>query len=213
MPGLNDLLNQLQRVRKQIPFATAQALSSVARQIKQAETTAIKRTFDNPTPFTANSVRSQGARKDNLVARLFIMDKAAEYLEPFEMGGQHKLNGRALLNPKNIRLNKYGNLGNRKMDSRKKDDTFVGEVKGVAGLWQRKKAKKVKKNKKRQKRSPNGTRRPRVKQRPPKLLIRFGNALPVRQRLGYFDRANKMAAALMPSAMAKALDEALRTAK
>ena len=209
------MLNQLQRVRKQIPFATAQALTSVARQIQDAQKTAIKRTFENPTPFTVNSVRSQGARKGNLTARVFVMDKAAAYLEPFEFGGQHKLNSRALLNPKNVRLNKYGNLGNRKMDARKKDDTFIGEVKGVAGLWKRKKTKHNRsgRGKKRLPRSPNGTRRPRVKTRPPVLLIRFGNALPTRQRLGYFDRANKMAAALMPTAMARALDEALRTAK
>ncbi|QZN97343.1 hypothetical protein [Symbiopectobacterium purcellii] len=213
MPGLNDLLNQLERVRKQIPFATAQALTSVARQIKDAQTTAIKRTFDNPTPFTANSVRSQGARKDTLKARVFIMDTSAEYLEPFEIGGQHKLNGHALLNPKNIRLNKYGNLGNRKMSQRKNNNTFVGEVGGVEGLWRRKKTRKGKKAKKRAKRSPNGTRAARQKQPAPKLLIRFGDALPVRQHLGYFDRANTMAAALMPSAMARALDQALRTAK
>ncbi|MBG6248381.1 MULTISPECIES: hypothetical protein [Symbiopectobacterium] len=81
MPGLNDPLNQLQRVRKQIPFAVAQALTRVAKQIKEAQTTAIKRTFDNPTPFTANSVRAQGARKDNLKARVFIMDTAAGYLD------------------------------------------------------------------------------------------------------------------------------------
>lgn len=213
MPGLNALLNQLQRVRKQIPFAAAKALTNVAKQIKDAQTTAIKRTFDNPTPFTANSVRAQGARKDNLKARVFIMDTASGYLEPFESGGNHKLNGRALLNPKGIRLNKYGNLGNRKMSQRKNDNTFIGEVNGVEGLWRRKKSTKGKKGKKRAKRSPNGTRRVRKNQPAPKLLIRFGDALPVRQHLGYFDRANKMAAALMPTAMAKALDEALRTAK
>ncbi|MEC5321112.1 hypothetical protein VSX61_19590 [Brenneria populi subsp. brevivirga] len=220
MPGLNDLLNQLQRVRKQIPFATAQALTSVARQIQDAQKTAIKRTFDNPTPFTVNSVRSQGARKNNLTARVFVMNTAAEYLEPFEFGGQHKLNGKALLNPKSIKLNKYGNLPRNKLAQLKANpDVFIGKVTTAAGtangVWQRKKARKSKKAKKKEraKRSPNGTRRPRVKQRPPKLLIRFGDALPVRQRLEYFDRANKMAAALMPTAMARALDEALRTAK
>ncbi|MEI7167645.1 hypothetical protein WCU72_03185 [Pectobacterium parmentieri] len=213
MSGLKELSAQLQKIKKQIPFATAQALTSVARKIQAAQKTAITRTFDNPTPFTVNSVGSQGARKDNLTARVFVKEKASVYLEPFEFGGQHKINGAALLNPKNIKLNKYGNLGNRKMDSRKKDNTFVGDVNGVGGLWQRKKAKKVKKNKKRQKRSPNGTRRPRVKQRPPKLLIRFGDALPVRERLGYFDRANTMAAALMPGELSKAIAEAMRTAK
>lgn len=142
------------------------------------------------------------------------MDTAASYLEPFEFGGQHKLNSQALLNPKNIKLNKYGNLPRNKLSQLKaKPNTFVGEIKGVNGVWQRKKAIKVKKGKKRRKRSANGTRRERVKQRPPKLLIRFGDALPVKPTLGYFDRAQVMANALMPTELSRAMAEAMVTAK
>ena len=93
MAGLKDLSAQLQSVRKQIPFATAQALTSVARKIEAAEN-AFKRHLENPTPFTVNSVKSFGARKGNLRAKVFVMDTAASYLEPFEFGGQHKLNSR-----------------------------------------------------------------------------------------------------------------------
>lgn len=219
MADLKDLSRQLSAIKKQIPFATAQALTSVARQIAAAEKTAFQRKLDSPTPFTVNSVKSSGARKDNLTAKVFVMNTAASYLEPFEFGGQHKLNSRALLNPKNIKLNKYGNLPRNKLSQLKsKPDVFVGELStrygnGVNGVWQRKKAKKGKKGKKRQKRSANGTRRERVKQRPPKLLIRFGDALPVKPTLGYMDRAEKMATALMPAALSKAIAEAMRTAK
>ncbi|MGJ3435813.1 hypothetical protein [Serratia sp. Je.1.23.a] len=219
MAGLKELSAQLQSVRKQIPFATALALTSVARKIESAEKTAFKRHLENPTPFTVNSVRSFGARKSNLKAKVFVMDTAASYLEPFEFGGQHKLNSQALLNPKNIKLNKYGNLTRNKMTQLKaKPDVFIGELStrygsGVNGVWQRVKAKKGKKGKKRRKRSANGTRQARMKMPAPKLLIQFGDALPVKPTLGYFDRAQAMANALMPTELSRAMAEAMRTAK
>lgn len=211
MADIKDLSAKLQSLKKQIPFATAQALTSVARQIAAAEKTAFQRKLENPTPFTVNSVGSAGARRDKLIAKVFVRDIAAGYLEPLEFGGVHKLNGKALLNPKNVKLNKYGNLSRNKLSQLKaKPDVFIGDIDGINGVWQRVKAKK---GKKRQKRSANGTRRARDKNPMPKLLIRFGDALPVKPTLGYMDRAEKMAAALMPGAISKAIDEALRTAK
>ncbi|WP_447882279.1 hypothetical protein [Serratia fonticola] len=214
MAGLKELSAQLLKIKKQVPFATAQALTAVARKIADAQKTAFQRQLDNPTPFTVNSVRSFGARKSSLTAKVFVMDTAASYLEPFEFGGQHKLNSQALLNPKNIKLNKYGNLTRNKMTQLKaKADVFVGEVGGANGVWQRTKAKKGKKGKKRRKRSANGSRQPRMKMPAPKLLIQFGDALPVKPTLGYFDRAQAMASALMPTELSRAMAEAMRTAK
>lgn len=214
MADIKDLSAKLQSLKKQIPFATAQALTSVARQIATAEKTAFQRKLENPTPFTVNSVGAAGARRDNLTATVFVRDIAAGYLAPLEFGGVHKLNGQALLNPKNVKLNKYGNLSRNKLSQLKaKSDVFIGDIDGINGVWQRVKVKKGKKGKKRQKRSTNGTHRARVKNPMPKLLIRFGDALPVKPTLGYMDRAEKMAAGLMPGALSKAIDEALKTAK
>lgn len=214
MADIKDLSAELKSLKKQIHFATAQALTSVARQIAAAEKTAFQRKLENPTPFTVNSVGSVGARRDSLTAKVYVRDIAAGYLEPFEFGGVHKLNGQALLNPKDIKLNKYGNLSRNKLSQLKaKSNVFIGDVDGINGVWQRVKAKKGRKGKKRQKRSANGTRRAREKNPMPKLLIRFGDALPVKPTLGYMDRAEKMAAALMPGAISKAIDEALKTAK
>ncbi|WPU24988.1 hypothetical protein RI049_09705 [Cedecea neteri] len=212
MADLKDLSNQLKQLQKQIPFALSQALTSVARKIEAAEKVALQRHLDNPTPFTVKSVGSRGARKDNLTATVFVRDIAASYLEPFEFGGQHKLNGQALLNPKNVKLNKFGNLPRNKLSRLKaKPSTFIGEVGGVNAVWQRKKA-KGKKGKKRASRSANGTRRERLKQPAPKLLIRFGDALPVKPVLGYMDRANTMAKALLPVEIQRALAESIHTA-
>ncbi len=213
MADLRDLSKQLQSLKKQIPFATAQALTSVARQIQEAEKAQMRKVLQSPTPFTVNAVGSVGARKDNLVAKVFVRDIAAGYLDPFEFGGVHKLNGSALLNPKNIKLNKYGNLPRNKLSQLKaKGNVFIGAIDGINGVWQRVKPRKGKK-KKRLPRSVNGTRREREKNPLPKLLIRFGNALPVSENLDYMKTAQTMAAQLMPEAMSKALDEAMRTAK
>ncbi|HAT3917686.1 TPA: hypothetical protein I9Y23_001298 [Kluyvera ascorbata] len=213
MAALKDLSRQLQQLQKQIPFATAQAMTKVVRQIETAQKTAFERHLENPTPFTVKSVGSVAARKNSLRAKVFVRDTAADYLEPFEFGGEHKLNGSALLNPKDIKLNKFGNLPRNKLSQLKaKPNVFIGDVGGVNAVWQRRKA-RTRKGKKRAKRSPNGTRREKVKQRTPKLLIRFGDALPVKPTLGYMDRANSMANALLPSALNQAIAEALRTAK
>ena len=212
MSTLKDLSRQLKQLQKQIPFATAQAMTSVVRDIAAAQKVALGRKLESPTPFTVNSVGSAGARKNNLRAKVFVRDVAAEYLEPFEFGGEHKLNSQALLNPKNIKLNKYGNMPRNKLSQLKaKPNVFVGEVNGVDAVWQRRKPKKAKK--KRARRSANGTRRPKRKQRAPKLLVRFGDALPVTPVLGYMDRARTMANALLPSALNQAIADAIRTAK
>lgn len=214
MANLTDLSNQLRTLRKQLPFATAQAMTAVVRKIEDAQKVAMQRNLDNPTPFTVKSVKSRGARKSDLKAKVFVMNTAAAYLEPFETGGVHKLNGSALLNPKDIKLNKYGNLPRNKLSSLKsKENTFIGDISGVNGVWQRKKAKKGKNGRKRLQRSPNGTRRDRKKQPMPKLLIRFGDALPVEPVLGYQDRAMKMTQALLPQEINRAIAEAIRTAR
>ncbi|MCJ8559314.1 hypothetical protein MWG98_24820 [Klebsiella quasipneumoniae] len=212
MTTIKDLSRQLQTLQKQIPYATAQAMTAVVRQIAAAQKVALGRKLESPTPFTVNSVGSSGARKNDLRAKVYVRDIAAGYLEPFEFGGDHKLNSSALLNPKNIKLNKYGNMPRNKLSQMKaKPNVFVGEVKGVNAVWQRRKPKKSKK--KRAKRSANGTRRPKPKQRSPKLLVRFGDALPVSPVLGYMDRSRTMAEALMPGALSRAIADAIRTAR
>lgn len=211
MATIKDLSRQLQTLQKQIPYATAQAMTAVVRQIAAAQKVALGRKLESPTPFTVNAVGSSGARKNDLRAKVYVRDIAAGYLEPFEFGGDHKLNSQALLNPKNIKLNKYGNMPQNKLSQLKaKSNVFIGDVNNVNAVWQRRKTKPAKK---RAKRSPNGTRRPKPKQRPPKLLVRFGDALPVTPVLGYMDRSKAMAEALMPAALSRAIADAIKTAK
>lgn len=70
MPTLKDLSQQLKQIQKQIPFATAQAMTKVVRQIEVAQKTAFERHLESPTPFTVKSVGSVAARKNNLTAKV-----------------------------------------------------------------------------------------------------------------------------------------------
>lgn len=213
MAGLKNLERRLRALKKQIPFATARALTSTARKIQEAQKDNLESKLDNPTPFTVNSVASTAARKTDLTAKVFIRPTAAEYLASEEFGGTRHLSGKALLNPKSVRLNKYGNLPKGKLASLKANpNVFIGSIKGVSGFWQRKKYKPVT-GKKKGKRSKNGTRAPPRKQSKLKLVVRFGDAQEALPTLGYFDLANQMAADLLPGEMSAALAEAMRTAK
>lgn len=70
MAALKNLIQQLNQMQKQIPFATAQAMTKVVRQIETAQKTAFERHLESPTPFTVKSVGSVAARKNNLTAKV-----------------------------------------------------------------------------------------------------------------------------------------------
>jgi len=205
--------------RKQIPFATAQALTAVARLAKTAEQKAMPQIFDRPTPFTVNSVAVKGATKSTQQAVVYIKDVAAAYLAPFEFGGQHKLigSGRTWLNPKDrALLNKYGNLSTTTLNRLKgRPDIFIGTVQTrsgqkIGGVWQR----PVKAPKAGAARGPRSTSmRGRNRSDHLKLLIRFGDAQPVKQHLEFGSRAQSVVESSFAVEFGKALARAVATAK
>jgi len=180
---------------KQLPFATATALTMLAKEVQDDEKKNIQRTFKHPKPFTVNAVGVKGATKASLEARVFVRPIAAKYLEPYERGGVHVLPGRALLNPKDIKLNQYGQLSRGTLKRLKaRADIYIGPLKTkhgeINGVWQRVKANRG---------NPSHLR----------LLIRFGDALEVNQRLDYQARAkalvNRRFNAVFGAAMARAI--------
>ncbi len=195
-----DLVRKLGALAdKQIPYATTLALNATGMAVRDAERANIKKTFPTATPFTVNSVVLLKARKGNPTVTILVKDIAASYLQPYEDGGVHKLNSRALLNPKNVTLNQYGNLAKGKLASlRARPDVFIGPVKTkagtISGVWQRVKATKGK---------PASL----------KLLIRFGDALPVKQSLGYKTVGKTIISARYRIEFNKAMALALATAR
>jgi hypothetical protein len=141
LKGLTRDLDALQR--RQIPFASALTLTAVARIAAKAEEAQLAKSFDRPTPFTGRAFGVIPATKSSQTATLFVKDIQAAYLAPYIVGGKQALGSKAaILTPRDLPTNAYGNLPRGKLASLKgRPDIFVGEVKMaggmVGGVWQR----------------------------------------------------------------------------
>jgi hypothetical protein len=202
--------------QKQVPFATAKALNAVGKRIQGGEEDNFLDKFKNPTPFTRKSVGFSRATKAEPTVTVYVKDIAARYLQPYEDGGKHFLNSRALLNPKDIKLNAYGQLPKATLARLKaRPDIFIGIVKTKAGpvngVWQR-----VTDTSRVTLLGANGKRLRGLNKGPTarlKLLIRFGDALPVKQRLDFGGTAAKIVAVHIEPEFEAAMAQALATAR
>ena len=129
---------------KQIPFAEALALTRLAQGVSAQESEAVVKTFDHPTPFTQRAFYVKAATKSRPIAFVAVKDIQAQYLAPYVIGGPRSLGAkRAMLVPRDIALNQYGNLPRNKLQALKgKPGVFVGKIttkdgKTISGLWQR----------------------------------------------------------------------------
>jgi hypothetical protein len=213
---LTRSLSQLEK--QQLPFATAQALTAIARRVQDAEKKAMPEVFDRPTPFTVNSVAVKGARKTNLEAVVFIKDIAAAYLAPYEFGGNHKLigSGKTWLNPKDMTLlNQYGNFSRAALKRfQGRPDVFIGSVKtksgeSIGGVWQRPAAVQAVKTRGKRGVALRGIN----KTGHLKLLVRFGDARPVKQHLEFGERAFETVDEFFAVEFEAAMARAIATAK
>lgn len=68
--------------QRQVPFATALALTRTAQSAKKRVEEAMEKEFDRPTPYTLKALRVVPARKDNLVAEVLIKDEAPKGTPP-----------------------------------------------------------------------------------------------------------------------------------
>lgn len=125
--------------RTQLPYATALALTGIAKRVQSAETAAIAAVFDRPNAFTQRAVGMTRATKATLTATVFVKDAQAKYLEPQEAGGPQFLGGgKRIRTPVDIKLNASGNIAAGQIKRLlARPDVFIGTVKGVSGLWQR----------------------------------------------------------------------------
>ena len=136
------------QARKQVPFATARALTALAFKAQAAERTAILGLFAHPRPFTQRATLVDKATKGHLVATVRIRPEAVPYIAPYEFGGLHNVPGRGinLLEPVGIRLDQYGQVRGKPRSIGDRANVFVGTVQTkvgpVWGFWQRLKGKK-----------------------------------------------------------------------
>lgn len=186
---------------KELPFATARALTELAREVQQAERAGMESVFDRPKGFTLDSVKVFGATKDNLTGGVFVMDRAANYLNPFEDGGQHFIasgRGDHLLGPVQAPKTQYGGLPRGYVARHKgQANMFVGVVQTrqgpINGLWQRTKGASA--GNARRAAFTTGYRGKQSNGRTVKglrLMVRFVANQPVKQHLGFHERAERL---------------------
>jgi len=107
--------------RKQVPFATAKALTITAQEIKKAQENELKQKLKNPTKFTLNSLRVRPAKKRKLESEVLIMDESfkarppIDWLSPNIHGGgrKHKRGELRLINAGIMRRDEYTVPGQR----------------------------------------------------------------------------------------------------
>lgn len=137
--NIDDVVRKLQAQARQVPFATAKALSDTARQAASDVQFAMTQYVDKPTPFTVRSIRWKRATKATLQSEVYIAPIAAAYLGPLIVGGvERPAKGRALVLAGADPLNQYGNVPRRRIKQLLRNrNTFSGTVKGIGGIWQR----------------------------------------------------------------------------
>lgn len=96
--NVDDELKRFVGFERQLPFATALALTRTAQDVKRAEEAAIRTAFDRPTPYTMRSVFMRPATKQRLEAVVWLKDErategtpATAYLGPQVYGGERGL--------------------------------------------------------------------------------------------------------------------------
>jgi len=122
--GVEDLLQGLSGMQRQIPYAAANGVNATGRKVKGAIYVAMGFVFDRPTPFVMDSLQLTCARAPRTVeAEVWFKDPpnlgtkghfllpqvkgGARPMKPWEMG----MGGYFVQPSKYARLDQYGNLG------------------------------------------------------------------------------------------------------
>jgi hypothetical protein len=176
--------------RRQLPFAAARALTATVQGARREVQAGMPRVFDRPTPFAQRGVTIRSATRSNLEAVVLVQPQQAAFLGIQEFGLRREPKKRALVAPRTLRLNQYGNIPYRALARMKgRSDVFVGTVNGVGGFWQR---------------LPDGGL---------KLLARFEGPKRVAPRPFFFPAVERTLRRDFDRLMGDALAEALRTAR
>lgn len=190
--NVDAIMGQVSRdLQRQIPFATAKALTQTAKDAQKAVATRINTVFDKPTPFTQKAVGITPANKATLTSRVFLKDIQAAYLGLQITGGTRTPKKRAIVVPAQaLRLNQYGNIPKGKVKALlSRSDTFSGRINGVPGIWQTTKRGKL------------------------KLLVLYKPQATYKKRFPFYEIAKREIARTIVPNLQRALADAIRTAR
>ena len=115
--NIKEVTKQLNRVqKKQIPFATSNALNDVAFMARKELRKQAGKKFENPIPFTLNGFQVVKSKKSSLTSIVFVESKRYEYMKFEIYGGTRMPKARAIVVPTSkMKVNKYGNMSKNKI--------------------------------------------------------------------------------------------------
>ena len=133
-------LNNIQK--KQIPFATARALTFTAKDGAKFINKATTKFIDRPNPFTKKAFAFMKATKQTLTSSVFAKDVQGTYLKHIIEGTtRNRRRGKPYpVNASRSLLDAYGNFGkgfSRIRSAKRKKNRFIANIKGTEGLWER----------------------------------------------------------------------------
>ena len=145
--NINETIRDLDRYKRNIPFAASKAINDLAfkisRQVMPKEADDI---FEGKaTPFTKRGFKYTKSDKRNLTAWVFIDKAQNDYMKFMVQGGTRFPKKRAILvSTKQSKLNSYGNIPRGTLNQMINDRTkfFAGIPKGrqganYEGIWER----------------------------------------------------------------------------
>lgn len=138
--GLTQCIDGLRSFeQKHLPFALARGYTKIASIAQDAAVKQMDFEIDRPTPFTKRAVAITPAKKSDFPdawSMVYIKPIQAEYLKWSIAGGTRYPKKAAILIPKDVRLNKYGNLPKGRI-KKALSSGFSGKVNDQSGVWER----------------------------------------------------------------------------
>lgn len=183
--------------KKQIPFATAMAINKTlgigkANRMKgldRAMGVQMNRKLDRPMPRTTKAFYRIAATKRKLSGTLGFVDWASKFMQRLVQGGERSESNIGVPYTKEARLNKFGNIAGRRTGLVKKQNQFIGNIKGIDGVWERHKDRTV------------------------KLLVGFKDSVTYKAMFPFYKIAEKYTAANFDKNFAETFTKALKSAK
>ena len=199
---LKPIMKSLTKVqKKQIPFAAANAINNTLFDIQKAEKAQMPKKLDRPTPFTLKAFKINKAKKSMLVGDIHVMPAKYKYLKYQIEGGTRT--GNIGVPTKHAKLNKYGNIPNRKRGLIKNKNQFIGKINNVSGVWERGHYNK----------SGSFTSKGKSASTALKLIVAFENTVNYKKKFPFFKIADGVARKKFQRNMRLSLSRAERTAR
>ena len=175
--------------KKQIPFAAANAINTTLFELKKEMAKQTVKKLDNPTPFTQRGFLVDKAKKTKLFGLLFAKEEVAKYLHYQIEGGTRSSGKKFAIPTSNAKLNRYGNIPNKKGGVVKGKKQKILKIKGMTGVYET------------------------HKDRTLKLIVAFKNSATYKAKFPFYIIAKKFTEAKFDKNFAKALTRALKTAR